>query len=82
MRAPETCVKCPGRDAQDVIRRGTVDRLLYTPPIGLPTTQLFAQAPRVERRNCKTVRTVLLPTLRGDKTTREVSRVWSSICES
>lgn len=61
MRAPETCVKCPGCRSQDVIRRGTVDRVLYAPPIGLRTTQLFVQAPRVECGNCKTVRTVVLP---------------------
>lgn len=61
MRPPESCVKCPGCGSRKVIRRGTVDRRMHAPPLGLKTTLLIVQAPRVECRACRTVRTVALP---------------------
>jgi transposase len=61
MRTPKNCLKCPGCGSRDVVRRGTVDRLLHAPPIGLRATVMFVQAPRVECRRCSTVRTVTLP---------------------
>ena len=48
MRAPESAVKCPGCKSGDVIRRGTVDRKVHAPPIGLRTTLISIQTPRVQ----------------------------------
>ncbi|MEZ6057481.1 MAG: ISL3 family transposase [Planctomycetaceae bacterium] len=67
MRAPADCVKCPGCQSKSVIRRGTVDRLLHAPPIGLRPTVLFVSTPRVECRQCGTVRTVVLPGVSSGK---------------
>jgi len=61
MAVPEKAVCCPVCKSKDVIRRGTVERQLHAPPIGLRTTRLFIKTPRVECRQCPGVRTVQLP---------------------
>jgi len=61
MRAPKKALKCPGCGTQDVIKRGTIDRVVQAPLIGLLTTTVFIQVPRVECRKCKRVRTIKLP---------------------
>ncbi len=61
MRAPESAVKCPGCKSSDVIRRGTVDRKVHAPPIGLRTTLISIQTPRVRCNACGSVRTIELP---------------------
>jgi len=61
MRVPDKAVKCPGCGSRNVIRRGTLQRLVHAPPMGTHKTKVFIQAPRVECRRCQRVRTVKLP---------------------
>ena len=61
MIVPENAVRCPACKSRDVIRRGTVERKLYCPPIGLRTSRLFVMTPRVQCRTCPGVKTVQLP---------------------
>jgi transposase len=61
MVVPEKAVRCPACKSRDVIRRGTVERKLYCPPIGLRTSRLFVMTPRVQCRTCPGVKTVQLP---------------------
>ena len=61
MLVPEKAICCPVCKSRDVIRRGTVERKLYCPPIGLRTAQLFVITPRVQCRKCPGVKTVQLP---------------------
>jgi len=61
MRAPEEAVKCPGCGSRDVIKRGTLNRVVYAPLIGNYKTMVFIQVPRVECRKCQRVRTIKLP---------------------
>lgn len=60
-RVPSKKCVCPGCGSSNVIRRGTVDRLVHAPPIGLRNTVMFIETPRLECRVCRTVRTVPLP---------------------
>lgn len=61
MAVSEKAVCCPVCKSKDVVRRGTVERKLYCPPIGLRTTRLFVMTPRVECRKCPGLKTVQLP---------------------
>jgi transposase len=61
MVVPERAIRCPTCRSRDVIRRGTVERKLYSPPIGLRTSRLFVITPRVQCRTCPGVKTVQLP---------------------
>ena len=61
MAAPEKAVCCPVCKSTDVIRRGTVKRKLYGPPIGMRVTRLLVKTPRVECRKCPGVKTIRLP---------------------
>lgn len=64
---PFNAIKCPGCGSCDVIRRGTYDRKVHAPPIGLRKTIVFIQAPRVECRTCNTVKTARLPSVIPNK---------------
>lgn len=61
MQPPESAVRCPVCKSADVIRRGTVERKVYAPPIGLRITLIWIKTPRVECRACNCVRTIELP---------------------
>ena len=61
MEAPATCHKCPKCGNREVIHRGTFDRVVHAPPIGLERTVLFIKAPRLECRCCKQVLNAVLP---------------------
>lgn len=61
MTVPEKAICCPVCQSKDVVRRGTVERKLCGPPIGLRTTRLLVTAPRVQCRTCPGVKTVSLP---------------------
>jgi transposase len=61
MAVPEKAVCCPVCKSNDVVRRGTVERKLYSPPIGLRNTRLFVMTPRVQCRKCPGLKTVQLP---------------------
>ena len=61
LAAPDTCLRCPQCGNRDVIRRGTVDRVVHAPPIGMDRTQLFIQTPRLECRRCERVLNAVLP---------------------
>lgn len=61
MKAPESCYRCPKCGGRDVICRGTFDRTVHAPPIGLDRTQLFIQAPRLECKQCEQVLNAVLP---------------------
>ena len=61
MEAPASCDRCPKCGNRDIIRRGTFDRVVHAPPIGLDRTKLFIQAPRLECRRCKQVLNAALP---------------------
>lgn len=63
MAAPETAVCCPVCKSKDVIRRGTVERVLYGPPIGMRKTRLFVTTPRVQCRKCPGLKTIRLPSV-------------------
>ena len=61
MDAPESCYRCPKCGNRDVICRGTFDRTVHAPPIGLDRTQLFITAPRLECKQCEQVLSAVLP---------------------
>ncbi len=61
MDVPESSVRCPGCKSKDVVRRGTVDRKVHAPPIGLRSTVLSIKTPRVQCEACGSVRTIHLP---------------------
>ena len=61
LAAPDTCLRCPQCGNREVIRRGTVDRVVHAPPIGMDRTQLFIQTPRLECRRCERVLNAVLP---------------------
>ena len=61
MAVTEKAVCCPVCKSTDVIRRGTVERKLYGPPIGMRITRLFVTTPRVQCRKCPGVKTIRLP---------------------
>ena len=61
MEAPSSCYRCPKCGNRDVIRRGTFDRIVHAPPIGMDRTQLFIKAPRLECRQCEQVLNAVLP---------------------
>jgi transposase len=61
MLPPESALRCPECKSTDVIRRGTVGRKVYAPPIGLRTTLISIRTPRVECRICDSVRNIELP---------------------
>jgi transposase len=63
LEPPEAAVRCPRCRSTDVVRRGTFDRFVHAPPIGLRKTVVFIRAPRVECRRCRTVRIVHLPSV-------------------
>lgn len=63
LQPPESVLCCPECRSSDVIRRGTVDRKVHAPPIGLRKTIVFIRAPRVECRRCQRVRVVRLPSV-------------------
>jgi transposase len=61
MKAPSSCHKCPKCGNRDVIHRGTFDRIVHAPRIGLDRTVLFIRAPRLECRRCQQVLNAVLP---------------------
>jgi transposase len=61
MEAPKSCCRCPKCGNREVIRRGTFDRVVHAPPIGLDRTQLFIQAPRLQCKRCDQVLNAVLP---------------------
>ena len=61
VQPPNSALRCPECKGTDVIRRGTIDRKVYAPPIGLRTTLLRIQTPKVQCRQCGCVRTIELP---------------------
>ncbi len=61
MEAPLSCHRCPKCGSREVIHRGTFDRSVHAPPIGLDRTQLFIRAPRLECRRCEQVLNAILP---------------------
>jgi transposase len=63
LEPPESAVCCPGCRSREVILRGTYDRRVHAPPIGMRKTVVFIRAPRVECRRCRTVRIIHLPSV-------------------
>lgn len=61
MEAPESCHRCPKCGNREVTYRGTFDRIVHAPPIGLDRTQLFIKAPRLECKRCEQVLNAVLP---------------------
>ena len=61
MEAPLSCHKCPKCGDRNVIHRGTFDRVVRAPRIGLDRTVLFIRAPRLECRRCQQVLNAVLP---------------------
>ena len=61
MKAPESCHRCPKCQSREVTRRGTVDRIVHAPRIGMDRTELFIITPRLECRRCRQVLTAVLP---------------------
>lgn len=61
MEAPVSCHKCPKCGSREVIHRGTIDRVVHAPPIGLERTLLFIKTPRLECRICEQVLNAVLP---------------------
>ena len=61
MAAPSSCYRCPKCGSREVIRRGTYDRVVHAPPVGMLKTLLFIKAPRLECRICKQVLNAVLP---------------------
>lgn len=61
MEAPESCYRCPKCGNREVTCRGTFDRTVHAPPIGMDRTQLFIKAPRLQCKACKQVLNAALP---------------------
>jgi len=61
MKAPESCYRCPKCGNRDVKRRGTFDRVVHAPPIGMDRTTLFIKAPRLQCKRCNQVLNAVLP---------------------
>lgn len=61
LAAPASCYRCPQCGNREVIRRGTVDRTVHAPRIGLNRTLLFIETPRLECRRCERVLNAVLP---------------------
>jgi len=61
MEPPESAIRCPECKSTDVIRRGTVNRKVWAPPVGLRATLISIKTPRVECRTCNSVRNIVLP---------------------
>lgn len=61
LEAPQSCHRCPKCGNREVTRRGTLDRIVHAPPIGLDRTQLFIKAPRLECKRCEQVLNAVLP---------------------
>ena len=61
MAAPSSCHCCPQCKSESVIHRGTVDRSVHAPPIGLDCTHLFIEVPRLECRVCQRVFNARIP---------------------
>ena len=61
LAAPASCYRCPQCGNRDVIRRGTVDRIVHAPRIGMDRTLLLIQTPRLECRRCERVLNAVLP---------------------
>ena len=61
MKSTVSCDQCPQCGSRDVIHRGTVDRSVHAPPIGMDRTQLFIEVPRLECKQCERVLNAALP---------------------
>lgn len=61
MEAPQSCYRCPKCGSHNVTCRGTFDRTVHAPPMGLDRTQLFIKAPRLECKHCEQVLNAVLP---------------------
>ena len=61
MEASNSCDQCPKCGRRDVIYRGTFDRTVHAPPIGMDRTQLFITARRLECKHCEQVLNAVLP---------------------
>jgi transposase len=61
MEAPASCYRCPKCGNGEVTCRGTFDRLVHAPPIGMDRTRLFIKAPRLECKDCRQVLNAVLP---------------------
>ena len=61
LRAPDSCRRCPRCGQRDVIRRGTVERVVHAPRLGLDRTLLYITVPRLECQHCEQVLTATLP---------------------
>ena len=59
--APASCHRCPKCGNREVAHRGTFDRIVHAPPIGLDRTPLFIKAPRLECKRGEPVRNAVLP---------------------
>ena len=63
MCLPSKCHRCPQCGNREVIRRGTVSRVVHAPPIGMERTVLFIDVPRLECRRCDRVLNARLPNI-------------------
>ncbi len=61
MRVSSKCHKCPKCGTREVIHRGTFERTVHAPPIGLDRKVLFINGPRLECRHCCQVLNAVLP---------------------
>ena len=61
MEAPASCHRCPKCGSREVIHRGTFDRSVHAPRIGMDRTQLFITAPRLQCKHCNQVLNAVLP---------------------
>jgi len=67
MQAPESAIRCPICKSPHVVRRGTVDRKVHAPPIGLRETVISIKTPRVQCDDCARVLTIDLPKVVASK---------------
>jgi transposase len=50
------CVRCPACNSKDVIRHGSLTRWFHSLPIGRKSTYIKTEIPRVECKDCGTIR--------------------------
>ena len=65
IEAPSSCHRCPKCGRGDTIHRGTFDRTVHAPRIGICRTQLLINGPRLSRGKEKWAQLIKLTHARG-----------------
>ncbi len=56
LKRKKFCIRCPNCNSKNVIRHGSLPRWFHSLPIGRKSTYIKAEIPRIECRECNTLR--------------------------